>query len=151
MFRSTYSSALLQAIVFNVKEDINLKKDLNIPFACNSSREKQLPIDSGRDFNLLFDTFKSNNCIINNSYQILEFIRHAKCSYRSYSTIKETQTTEAVKQPNSIQFHQIRLLTWCKLPIVSGKHVNKVPEMDNRSSITSCPTIDKKHNLFRCQ
>ena len=26
-------------------------------------------------------------------------------SYQSYSTIKETQTTEAMKQPNSIQFH----------------------------------------------
>jgi len=39
-------------------------KDISIPFACNSSREKQLPIDSGRVFNLLFDTFKSDNCII---------------------------------------------------------------------------------------
>lgn len=34
---------------------------IGIPFACNSSREKQLPIDSGRVFNLLFETFNSDS------------------------------------------------------------------------------------------
>lgn len=46
------------------------EKELNIPSACNSSREKQLPTDSGRDFNLFFDTFNSTNCI-KNPYKIM--------------------------------------------------------------------------------
>ena len=90
MFRSTcYSSALPQAIVLNVKEDIKMKKDLNIPFARNSSRENQHPIDFGRDFNLLRDTSKSNNCIINNSYQFLEFISHAKSTVLNIKILKK--------------------------------------------------------------
>ena len=36
----------------------------NVPDACNSSNEKQLPTDSGTNFNLLFDTFRRTNCRI---------------------------------------------------------------------------------------
>lgn len=35
---------------------------INIPFACSSSKEKQLPTDSGRYFNLLLDTLSNDNC-----------------------------------------------------------------------------------------
>lgn len=36
---------------------------IDIPFACSSSKEKQLPTDSGRYFNLLLDTLSNDNCI----------------------------------------------------------------------------------------
>lgn len=43
----------------------NEEDKLELPFACSSSKEKQLPTDSGRDFNLLLDTFSRTNCIGN--------------------------------------------------------------------------------------
>jgi hypothetical protein len=46
------------------KKKQNLKSETrNIPLACTSSKEAQLPTDSGRDFNLLFETFNSSSCI----------------------------------------------------------------------------------------
>lgn len=60
------------------------EKELNIPSACNSSREKQLPTDSGRDFNLFFDTFNSTNCI-KNPYKIM---RNNDASYSKKKEVK---------------------------------------------------------------
>lgn len=36
---------------------------MDLPFACNSSRELQPPIDSGSAISLLSDTLSSNICI----------------------------------------------------------------------------------------
>ena len=105
---------------------------MNIPFACNSSKEKQLPTDSGRNFNLLLDTFNSNNCIVKQPAILsLDLMVNKSCR------LQESQIGFLV--------HEMPSLTLRKLPIVSGKHVNKFPEMDRRSSLTSMPTVNRKH------
>ena len=40
-----------------------LQKQVDLPFACNSSRDLQPPIDSGRALSLLSDTLSSSICI----------------------------------------------------------------------------------------
>lgn len=49
-----------EGLQFIIKEIFNMTRKL--PFACNSSREIHPPIDSGRHFNLLLETFSNTSC-----------------------------------------------------------------------------------------
>jgi hypothetical protein len=45
-----------------IKRLVVLPKQADLPFACNSSRDLQPPIDSGRAFSLLSDILSSSIC-----------------------------------------------------------------------------------------